>query len=127
MTNDIQAIETTREERAWGALAHLSGVVGFLVGLSLVVPFGFILGPLVVWMLKKEALPFVDDQGKEAINFQLTMLIWFLICFVLKIVLIGWLLEWIVGVIDVIMVVIAASKAYEGKRYRYPFTFRFLK
>ena len=61
--------EVTQEQKTWGMIAHLSALVG------LIIPFGNILGPLVVWLVKKDTMPFVDDQGKEALNFNITLAI----------------------------------------------------
>ncbi|HET6603527.1 MAG TPA: DUF4870 domain-containing protein [Xanthomonadaceae bacterium] len=101
--------------------AHLSALVGIII------PFGNVLGPLLIWLLKKETMPFVDDQGKEALNFQITVTIALLVCIVLMFVLIGLLLLPLVGLAALILTVIAAVKANEGTAYRYPFTLRLVK
>jgi len=101
--------------------AHLSALSGFII------PFGSILGPLIIWQIKKNEMPLVDDQGKEALNFQITMAIAFCVCLILVFVLIGIVLIWIVGLFDLIMTVIAAIKANNGERYRYPFTLRLIE
>jgi len=108
----------TSDERMWAMFAHLSALVGF------VIPFGSILGPLIIWQIKKNEYPLVDDQGKEALNFQITMAIAFIVCFILIFILIGAILIWLVGLFDLIMIVIAAIKANNGERYRYPLTIR---
>jgi uncharacterized protein len=108
----------SNDERMWAMFAHLSALSGFII------PFGSILGPLIIWQIKKNELPLVDDQGKEALNFQITMAIAFCVCLILVFVLIGIVLIWIVGLFDLIMTVIAAIKANNGERYRYPFTLR---
>ncbi len=82
------------------------------------------MGPLVVWLLKKDALPFVDDQGKEALNFQITMALIFGVCWALMFVLIGLLLMPILGLVNIVLVIIASVKANNGERYRYPFALR---
>jgi len=108
----------TSDERMWAMFAHLSALIGF------VIPFGSILGPLIIWQIKKNEYPLVDDQGKEALNFQITMAIAFVVSLVLMVVLIGFLLIWVVGVFDLVMIVIASIKANNGERYRYPLTIR---
>jgi len=108
----------TSDERMWAMFAHLSALIGF------VIPFGSILGPLIIWQIKKNEYPLVDDQGKEALNFQITMAIAFIVCFILIFILIGAILIWLVGLFDLIMIVIAAIKANNGERYRYPLTIR---
>ena len=106
----------------WGMFAHLSAFAG------LVVPFvGHVLGPLVIWLIKRETMPFVNDQGKEALNFQITMTIGFVVAGVLIFAFIGVLLLPLIGIADIIMTIIAAVKANEGVAYRYPFTLRLVK
>lgn len=109
------------EARQWGLFAHLSALIG------LIIPFGNVLGPLVVWQMKKAEMPFVDDQGKEALNFQITVAIAMLICLVLALVLIGLLLVPIVGIAALVFTIIGGIKANEGQYYRYPFTLRLIK
>ncbi len=91
-----------------------------------IIPFGNIFGPLVVWLIKKDEHPFIDDQGKEAINFQITVTIAFLISGVLVFVFIGVVLLPIVYVVAMILLVIATIKANEGVRYRYPWVLRLI-
>jgi hypothetical protein len=109
------------EEKQWALFAHLSALIGFII------PFGSIIGPLIIWQIKKNEMPFVDDQGKEALNFQITMAIAAIACIVLMVVLIGFLLIWIVGLLDLIFIIIAALAANNGQAYRYPFTLRLVK
>ena len=71
------------EDRQWGLFAHLSALSGVII------PFGNIIGPLVVWQVKKDTSAFAADQGKEALNFNITMLIAAFVCFLLTFVLIG--------------------------------------
>jgi len=108
----------SNDERMWAMFAHLSALSGF------VIPFGSILGPLIIWQIKKNEYALVDDQGKEALNFQITMAIAFVVCIILVFVLIGIVLIWVVGLFDLIMTIIAAIRANNGERYRYPFTLR---
>ena len=109
------------DERMWGMLCHLSTFAGYLV------PFGNILGPLVVWLVKKDEYAFVDDQGKEALNFQISITIYSLVAGVLILALIGIPLLIAVIIFSVVMTVIAAIKANGGEYYRYPLTIRFVK
>jgi len=109
------------EDRKWGLLVHLSAFAG------LIVPLGTIIGPLIVWLLKREASPFVDDQGKEALNFQISVLIYSAISALLIIVGIGIVLLIIIGIATLILTVVAGVKANEGVYYRYPFTFRLIQ
>ena len=101
---------------------HLSALAGIVLP-----SFGHILGPLIVWLVKKDTMPFVDDQGKEALNFQLTMTIALFLSAILIVVVIGLALLPVVALVDVILVILGAMKANEGVAYRYPFNIRFLK
>ncbi len=109
------------EIRRWAAATHIAAVAGYLI------PFGNIIGPLLVWQLKKEDGQFIDDQGKESVNFQITVSIAMLISAALTLILIGFLLIFVVGLGALILVVIAAIKANEGEAYRYPLTLRLIK
>ncbi|QQP98815.1 DUF4870 domain-containing protein [Lysobacter enzymogenes] len=102
-------------------LAHLSTLVG------LIVPFGTILGPLVVWLIKKDTMPFVADQGKEALNFNITVIIGMIIGGILTLVLIGVLVMIAVGIAWLVLTIMAALAANKGETYRYPFTLRLVK
>jgi len=110
-----------KDARTWAMFCHLAAFSGFII------PFGSLLGPLIVWAIKKDEDPFINDQGKEAINFQLTLLIGFVISIILMFVFIGILLIAVLVVYCIIMVIIAAMKANEGELYRYPYTIRFFK
>lgn len=109
-----------KDARLWGMLCHLAALAGFII------PFGNIIGPLVVWQIKKE-IPFANDQGKEALNFQITVAIALVICFVLIFVLIGFILLPIVALSNLVFIIIAAVKANNGVVYRYPVNIRFIK
>lgn len=123
MTEPIPAppAEVSNDARMWGMLCHLGALATF------VVPVGNVLGPLVFWLLKKNEYPFVDDQGKEALNFQITMLICGAISFVLCFVLIGIPLLIAVGVLAIVFAIIGAVTANRGETYRYPFSFKFIR
>ena len=114
--------EVPQEERTFGMLVHLAALSGF-VG----VPFGSILGPLIVWLIKKDSMPFVNEQGKESLNFQITVIIAVIICIPLIFVLIGLLLLPIVGIAALVLTIIAAVKANGGENYTYPFAIRLIK
>jgi uncharacterized Tic20 family protein len=109
------------QERTWGLITHLSALAGFIV------PFGHIIGPLVVWLIKKDESPFVDDQGKEAINFQISMTLYAVIAAILILVIIGIFLLIGIGILDIVLVIIAAVKANAGEKFRYPLTIRFIR
>ena len=114
-------IETNPEAKTFGMLCHVLALSG------LVIPFGSIIGPLVMWLLKKDQYAFVNDQGKESLNFQITVLIAMAVAFVLVFVLIGFILLPIIGIAALVMVIMASVAASNGKSYRYPFTLRLIK
>lgn len=111
-----------KEAYTWGMLCHLAALSLF-VG----IPFGHLIGPLVVWLIKKDHYPFVDDQGKEALNFQISMTIYGIISGVLCLILIGFLLLIALLVLEIVLVIIATVNASKGELYRYPLTIRFIK
>jgi len=133
-----EAYKRQHDEKSWAMLCHLS------VFSSLLIPFGNIFGPLIVWLIKREEFALVDDQGKESLNFQISMTIYSIILIVVGIASAlglaagdsessgiitmiaagGGLL--IIALIAFIFVIIASVKSYQGERYRYPLTIRFI-
>jgi len=109
------------EVRQGAMLCHLSAFLGF------VFPFGSVVGPLILWQMKKEVDPFIDDQGKEALNFQITVAIAWLVCIVLAFAVIGFFLMTALAIATVVLTIIGAIKASNGIAYRYPFTWRLVK
>lgn len=109
------------QERTWGMLAHLSALAGYII------PFGHIIGPLVIWLIKKDESPFVDDQGKESLNFQISITIYAIVSAILIVIVLGILLLIGIAIFDIIMIIIAAVKANEGEKFRYPLCIRFIK
>jgi uncharacterized Tic20 family protein len=107
----------SQEDKTLALLTHLSGIV-----LSFVVP-------LIVWLIHKDKADkaFLNDQAKEALNFQITMAIAFLICTVLTFIVIGALLMPLVWIFNLIFCILAGVKANEGVAYRYPFALRLIK
>lgn len=106
------------DERQWAMFAHLSALIG------LIIPFGSIIGPLVIWLIKKDTMPFVNDQGKEALNFNITVAIAAIVGWILCFILIGFLVLAVVFVAWLVLTIIGTIKANEGTTYRYPFTLR---
>ena len=121
------------EERQWAMFAHLSALVGGIVTSGWAANLGFFIGPLVIWLMKKDTMPFVNDQAKEALNFAITVSIAFVALWILTIMTlgVGFLLTapimLIIGVTALVFVIIAAMKANEGIAYRYPFALRLIK
>jgi uncharacterized Tic20 family protein len=120
------------EERQWAMFAHLSALLGGLLT-SAVGGWGFFLGPLVIWLLKKDTMPFVADQAKEALNFNITVSAVFFVLMLLGFLTlgIGFLLigplMLLIGIAALVFIVIAAIKANDGVAYRYPMTVRLVK
>ena len=114
-------LSVTKDDRTWGMAVHLSAFAGHLF------PFAHIIAPLVVWQLKKDTSAFVDDQGKEAVNAQISVTIYAAVAIALCFVLIGIPLLAGLYVANVVLVIVAAMAANEGKAYRYPFILRLVK
>jgi uncharacterized Tic20 family protein len=113
---------TRSDVRTWCVLAHASALLGF------VIPWVFhILGPLIVWLAKRDDSPEIDAHGKESLNFQISMLIYNVIAGLLCLILIGFVLLLVLHILNVVLVVVASIQASEGKLYRYPFTIRLIK
>ena len=112
----------TENERTWGMLAHLSALVGVVVPL-----FGCVLGPLVVWLGRKDQSSFVEGQAKEALNFNISVFLALIVCSLLMLVFIGFILGAALFIAWLVMTLIAAIKASEGIAYRYPFSLRLVK
>ena len=107
---------------------HLTALAG------LVVPFGNVIGPLVIWQMKRQEFPSVDEHGKEALNFQLSVLIYLLgggvVAVIGMFLCIGWLLLPVLVAIHfgaLILSVIAGIKANDGVAYKYPMNLRLVK
>lgn len=114
-------IEVDREVRSWAMAAHIVSFVGY------VIPFGNIIGPLFIWLLKKEASPFIDHHGKESLNFQISLTIYYVIAGLLVFILIGFVLLALLFCAHVILSIMAGVRAYNGESFRYPMTIRFIR
>jgi uncharacterized Tic20 family protein len=117
---NVPAVSTSA--RTWNVLCHLSALSGVLLHFP-----GHVLGPLIVWLLKRGDSPEIDAHGKESLNFQLSMLLYTLVSGVFCLVLIGFLFIAILWVMNAVFVIIASIQASEGKFYRYPMTIRFIQ
>lgn len=89
--------------------------------------FTAFIGPLVIWLIKKDESSYVDYHGREYFNFFISYTVYSIICTILMIVLIGFLAIWVVGALYFVFTIIAAIRAYEGKTYRIPFIFRLIR
>ena len=119
--------EISKDARMWAMICHLAGLAGLVVPV-----IGCVVGPLIIWQIKKEEFTFVDEQGKEAVNFQISMLLYGLVgsvaCLITCVgaVLVPVVLG-VVSIFDFVFLLIAAVKANDGHHYRYPLTIRFIK
>jgi uncharacterized protein len=111
----------SQEDRNWGLIAHLSALSG------LIIPLGSVLGPLIVYLVKKDQSAFGTDCAKEALNFNITVVIAAIVCACLWLIFIGILLSVVLFFFWLILTIIAAVRASEGTVYRYPATIRFVK
>ena len=114
---------TSHTPTAWwmGGATHLASLLGY------VVPLGGLIGPAVVWFAGRDEHPFVDDQGREAINFRLTLWLCALVLIPLAFLIVGIPLLWILAILDPILSILATLVAVQGRRWRYPFAIRFLE
>jgi hypothetical protein len=121
------------EERQWAMFAHLSALLGGLLTSGWGGSIGFFIGPLIIWLMKKETMPFVDDQAKEALNFAITVSLACVVLMILTIMTlgIGALLTipllMVIGIAALVFFIIAAVQANKGTRYRYPVSLRLVK
>lgn len=104
-----------QDDKTLAVLMHASGIL-----------FGFIV-PLVIWLISKDTKPWLTDEAKEALNFQITIAIAFAVCMALTVVLIGAFLIPLVWIFNIIFCIIAALKTNAGEKYRYPMTLRLIK
>jgi len=114
--------EEDKQARIWGMLCHLTALLG-MIG----IPFGHIFGPLIIWLVKKNTYPFVNEQGRESLNFQLSMTIYAISAALLIFVKIGMPLLLLVAGINFILVIIASIRAFNGETYTYPLAMRLIR
>ena len=103
-----------------GVICHLAAFSGY------VIPFGNIIGSLIIWLVKREDSPFVDAQEKESLNFQISFTIYMFVAFLLIFVLIGFIVIPLLILMQFIFVIVASLKAQDGGIYRYPLSIRFV-
>jgi len=116
--------ELSSDARKWAMFCHLAGLAGLI---PIAPAFGSVIGPLIIWQIKKDEFEFVDEQGKEALNFQISILIYAIVSGLLCFACVGFVLLPAVYIFDLIFMLIAAVKANNGERYRYPLSIRFVK
>ena len=108
------------EEKQFAMFCHLASFAGSII------PAGHIIGPLVIWLMKKDQMEFVDDQGREVLNFQISMSIYIAVAIALMFVLIG--IPILIGLVifDLVVTIMGAVRSNAGERYRYPLCIPFI-
>ena len=105
----------SKDARTWAMLCHLLAIfTGFIA-------------PLIIWLIKKDEDPFIDSQGKEALNFQITVTIAMIVSWLLCFACIGFVLAPAVAIVDIVFCILATIKVNAGQAYRYPISIRFIK
>jgi uncharacterized Tic20 family protein len=117
-----QGREVGKKARQWAMFCHIAGLAWMVWWLAPVI--GGVIGTLIVWQVKKDDDPFIDQHGRRAFNFQLSMLIY---AVALCLTVIGVFLVPVVGILDIVFTIIAAIRASDGKDYQYPLTIPFIK
>jgi uncharacterized Tic20 family protein len=113
--DSLPTIVPTSDEKTMALLSHILTIVAWFIA------------PLIIYLLRKDESTFVAEHAKESLNFQITMLVFYVISGILVLLLIGLLFIWILSIVNLILVVVATIKAGEGKLYRYPINFRIIK
>lgn len=111
--------EAEKELRMWATILHLSLLAG------LVIPFGGLLVPVVIYMVKKDDVPGLEPHWHVVLNWLLSAIIYAVVCFVLMLILIGFVLIWALGLLALIFPIIGAIKANDGEVWSYPLSIRF--
>jgi len=109
----------SKDARMWAMWCHLGALLGYIL-----IPFGNILVPAAIWLAKRDSDPFIDANGKESLNFQVTLLIYMTVAFLTVLLMIGLVLIPIVYIFGIVMTIIAGIRANDGEHYRYPLTIR---
>jgi uncharacterized Tic20 family protein len=124
ISNGQPSDDVNKDARMWAMFCHLAGLAGFVIPVIL----SGIIAPLIVWQIKKDEHPFIDEHGKEALNFQISMGIYAFVSTILIFVFcIGVVLLGAVAIVNLVFLLIAAVKANNGEHYRYPLAIRFIK
>ena len=117
------SVGPSKVERQWAMGCHLIGLCGVVVPF----PAAGLIGTLVLWLIKREDGAFIDDQGKESLNFQISLLIYAFVCLLLTFIGIGLLLLFPLVIFGFVCIIMATIKASEGSAFRYPVCIRLIK
>ena len=112
---------TQKDERQWAMISHLGTFSACLI------PFANIIVPLVIWQVKKSESSFTVEHSKESLNFQISLMIYYIAATLLILIIIGFILFIGLFIFNIIIVIIAGIKANDGEYYKYPMTIRFFK
>jgi uncharacterized Tic20 family protein len=118
----VSGASPTQDERTWGMIAHLSAFAVFVFPLG-----GNILAPLIIWLTRRNTSAYVEMEAREALNFNISVALGWIVCGLLVFALIGIPLGAALFLYWLVMAIVAAVKASEGVGYRYPFSLRLVK
>jgi uncharacterized Tic20 family protein len=113
--------ELSETERNWAMFCHLAAFAGFFV------PFGGIIGPLVIWLSKRDDSTWVNENGKASLNFQLSMLMYMVLVAPLCLILIGIPLLIMLGILKIVFIILASVRASKGEEFKYPLAIPFIQ
>jgi uncharacterized Tic20 family protein len=110
------------EANTWAMFCHLTALSTYIG-----IPFGHLIVPLIIWLIKREEFAFVDEQGKESLNFQISMTIYGIVAGLLCLAMIGFVLIPVIVVAHIVLTILATVKTNQGEGYHYPFAIKFIK
>jgi len=113
--------ELSETERNWAMFCHLAAFACFFF------PFGGIIGPLICWLSRKDESTWVNENGKSSMNFQLSMLLYFVLALPLCLILIGLPIIAVIGTLKIVCIIIASVKASKGEEFKYPLAIPFIQ
>lgn len=116
-----EIIELSESERNWAMFCHLSAFAGYFF------PFGGIIGPMICWLSRKDESLWIDQNGKQSMNFQLSILLYMVLAIPLCIIIVGIPILIFLGFLEVICIIIASVKASKGEEFKYPITIPFIQ
>jgi uncharacterized Tic20 family protein len=116
---EIRVLSET--ERNWSMFCHLSAFAGFFV------PFGGVIGPLVIWLTKRDDSTWINENGKASLNFQLSMLLYMMLVVPLCFILVGIPLLMVLGALKIVFIIIASVRASKGEEFKYPLAIPFIQ
>jgi uncharacterized Tic20 family protein len=125
MDSPTPAPTQSSEDRAWAAAAHLSALSMYATGI------GFVAGPLIIWLWKRDTSPFVAEEAREALNFNISIAIYYaaagVLCLTIILIPVVLILTAIIHAFHLVCIIIGGLKAYDGRPFRYPLTLRLVK